>query len=228
MCSSDLRVENKVPVQVMKMVAEEQVRQVPVQVCKYVTEEKVEPVSVQVCKYVTEERSMQVPRIVEKKTPYSYTVRSPRTVVMRVPLDPCGNPIAAPAAAATPAPAAAARPAAAPAPAQSGPVKTFSDKPADAAPKAPEGWTGSGLEHVDPAKKAGSNGAVRADKPVEPAIGNRPVETIPTPSAKEPTVAPLGPAVEPPPPAADTRDVPAAETSGSTRRIEASHGDRST
>jgi hypothetical protein len=242
------RVDNKVPVQVMKMVAEEQVRQVPVQVCKFVTEERVEPVSVQVCKYVTEERTMQVPRVVEKKTPYTYTVRSPRTVAMRVPLDPCGNPIPS-AAAPMAAPAAAARPMAAPtaAPAlqtpPSGPVKTFSDKPADAPAKAAEGWHGSSLDHVDPTAKAG---AVRADRPVDDNAALKPIETIPAPAAKqdavapapkapatpeptpEPTVAPLGPAVEPAPPAADTRDVPAAETSSGLRRIEVASGDQST
>jgi hypothetical protein len=211
------------------------------QVCKFVTEERVEPVSVQVCKYVTEERTMQVPRVVEKKTPYTYTVRSPRTVVMRVPLDPCGNPIPS-AAASVPAPAAAARPAAAPTPAPalqsppSGPVKTFSDKPADAPAKSAEGWQGSALDHVDPDAKSAT---VRADKPVDGATSLKPIETIPTPAAKpdavapapkapEPTVAPLGPAVEPAPPAADTRDVPAAETSSGLRRIESVSGDRST
>ena len=251
------RVDNKVPVQTMRMVAEEQVRQVPVQVCRYVTEEKVEPISTQVCKYVTEERSMQVPRVVEKKTPYNYTVRSPRTVVMRVPLDPCGNPIptaavsAAPAAAARPTQAPMAAPTAAPSitPAEAGAMKTFSDKSSAAAPQAPEGWTGSAKPHVDPAQAE----AVRAQKPVENKAASegsnlRPVESIQTPPAKqpavkpapapgddptpratqEPTIAPLGPSVEPAPPAADTRDVPAAETSGGLLRIETSRGDRTT
>jgi hypothetical protein len=196
-------------------------------------------VSVQVCKYVTEERSVQVPRVVEKKTPYAYTVRSPRTVVMRVPLDPCGNPIPT---AAMAAPAAAARPAvsAAPAPtlqaAPSGPVKTFSDKPADAPAKPQEGWQDSTLDHVDPTTK---QGAVRAEKPVDDAAALKPIETIPAPAAKqdaavpapkspEPTVAPLGPSVAPAPPAADARDVPTAETSSGLRRIESVSGDRST
>lgn len=184
---------------------------------------------------------MQVPRVVEKKTPYSYTVRSPRTVVMRVPLDPCGNPLPA-AAAAMAAPAAAARPTTAPTAAPtlqtppSGPVKTFSDKPADAPAKPAEGWQGSALDHVSPDAKAG---VVRADKPVDGGTALKPIETIPTPAAtqdavtpappsQEPTVAPLGPAVEPAPPAADTRDVPAAETSSGLRRIEPVSGDRST
>jgi hypothetical protein len=224
-----------------------------------VAEERVEPVSTQVCKYVTEQRSMQVPRVVEKKTPYTYTVRSPRTVVMRVPLDACGNPIptAAAAPAIAPAPSAAARPAAAAAaaapaltPAEAGAMKTFSDKPADQPVKPQEGWTSSAQPHVDPAQAE----AVRAQKPVAPqqptaardeAANLRPIESIPAPPAKaeaaapqapaaapkpaqEPTVAPLGPSVEPAPPAADTRDVPAAETSGGLLRIEAIRGDRTT
>jgi hypothetical protein len=120
-------------------------------------------------------------------------------------------------------------------------VKTFSDKPADAPAKAVEGWHGSSLDHVDPTAKAG---AVRADKPVDDSAALKPIETIPAPAAKqdavapklpaapkptpEPTVAPLGPAVEPAPPAADTRDVPAAETSSGLRRIEVVSGDQST
>ena len=39
------------------------------------------------------------------------------------------------------------------------------------------------------------------------------------PTAPAPTVAPLGPAVEPAPPASDAKDVPAAETSRRLLRI---------
>jgi len=190
--------------------------------------------------------------------PYTYTVRSPRTVVMRVPLDPCGNPIPAAiqqTSAISSVPAAAARPSATPtpvaapslAPAEPAAAKTFSDKPA--APAA-EGWTGSGLQHVDPkqTQAAGSqaagnaSGAVRAEKPADADSALRPIETIPTPPAKNvvpapsaatpsPTVAPLntqpqldaqpqlGPAVEPAPPAAHLKDVPASETAGRLLRI---------
>jgi hypothetical protein len=215
---------------------------VQTQVMKYVTEEKVEPVQVQVMKYVTEERTMQVPRVVEKKTPYTYTVRMPRTVVTKVPLDPCGNPI--PAAAA---PAAASRPTSAPAPAlsaaDSGPLKTYSDRPADAPKKTEEGWGASSLDHVDPATgSAPMSGTVRAEKPTidAPAAERslKKIESIPAPAAKEPavapqpapqttpeqspTIAPPGPAVYPPPPASDPRDVPAAETSG--RSLTGRHG----
>jgi hypothetical protein len=197
-------------------------------------------------KYVTEQRTAQVPRVVEKKVPYTYTVRSPRTVVMRVPLDPCGNPIQAAiqqTSAVTPMPSAASRPAAAPAavappalsPAAPSATKTFSDKPAAAASPATEGWGSSNLQHVDP-KQAPASGAVRAEKPATTAGELKPLETIPTPAAKDaapapaavkpaPTVAPLsaqpqvGPAVEPAPPAASLKDVPASETAGRLLRI---------
>jgi hypothetical protein len=88
--------------------------------------------------------------------------------------------------------------------------------PAPAAKKAPEGWGGSDLKHVDPEAAA----AVRAEKPVESNL-----EPISAPDAKpsttdsrsapqpEPSVAPQGPAVEPAPPGGTTRDVPTAETS---------------
>ena len=237
------RVENQVPVTVCRMVPEEQVRQVQTQVMKYVTEEKVEPVQVQVMKYVTEERTMQVPRVVEKREPYTYTVRMPRTVVTKVPLDSCGNPIpAAPAAV----PAAVSRPTVTPAPALSAagsaPLKTYSDRPADAPRKVEEGWGASSLDHVDPAKGSSeSSGTFRVEKPAADTAATeslKKIEPIPAPAAQEPaaaggpqpgpkpapqpaaeqspTIAPPGPAVYPPPPANDPRDVPAAETSGSS------------
>jgi hypothetical protein len=157
----------------------------------------------------------------------------------------------APSAAARPATAPAATPPSL-TPAEAGARKTFSDKPADQPAKSQEGWTGSAQPHVDPSQAE----AVRAQKPVAPqqpsaarndndAATLRPIESIPTPPAKaeaaapqpqpaapkpaqEPTVAPLGPSVEPAPPAADTRDVPAAETSGGVLRVEAARGDRTT
>ena len=252
----DEQVVQQVPVQTVRMIPEEQVRQVPVQVCKFITEERVEPVSIQVMKYVTEQRTTQVPRVVEKKVPYTYTVRSPRTVVMRVPLDPCGNPIPAAVSqtsAVGTAPAAVARPTSAPSPvappslaptpavapeAAAAPTKTFSDK--SAVSPAAEGWTGSGLQHVDPKQAPATGnaaGAIRVEKPTDTGNELRSLETIPTPTGKDaaaapapavgqsPTVAPLnlqpqsGPAVEPAPPASDPKDVPASETSGRLLRI---------
>ena len=252
----DEQVVQQVPVQTVRMIPEEQVRQVPVQVCKFITEERVAPVSIQVMKYVTEQRTTQVPRVVEKKVPYTYTVRSPRTVVMRVPLDPCGNPIPAAVSqtsAVGTAPAAVARPTSAPSPvappslaptpavapeAAAAPTKTFSDK--SAVSPAAEGWTGSGLQHVDPKQAPATGnaaGAIRVEKPTDTGNELRSLETIPTPTGKDaaaapapavgqsPTVAPLnlqpqsGPAVEPAPPASDPKDVPASETSGRLLRI---------
>jgi hypothetical protein len=170
----------------------------------------------------------------------------PRTVVTKVPLDACGNPVpaaatAAPVTAATyesvPAPAAsAARPAlppsAATTPAESGPLKTFSDKPAEA-PAAAEGWKAAAV-HPEPAAQPE---AYRAQKPVEnPTSALRSIEPIPGPAAasspsavapveQAPTIAPPGPAVEPAAPAHDLRDVPAAKTSGTgfLRPIPADH-----
>ena len=252
----DEQVVQQVPVQTVRMIPEEQVRQVPVQVCKFITEERVAPVSIQVMKYVTEQRTTQVPRVVEKKVPYTYTMRSPRTVVVRVPLDPCGNPIPAAVSqtsAVGTAPAAVARPTSAPSPvappslaptpavapeAAAAPTKTFSDK--SAVSPAAEGWTGSGLQHVDPKQAPATGnaaGAIRVEKPTDTGNELRSLETIPTPTGKDaaaapapavgqsPTVAPLnlqpqsGPAVEPAPPASDPKDVPASETSGRLLRI---------
>ena len=165
---------------------------------------------------------MQVPRVVAKQVPYTYTVRSPRVVVTKVPVDACGNPLPA-------APAAAARPASSstPAPALSqprpeagsGPVRTYRDRPADGAAgeqaaEAEQGWGSSRLPHVDPQQ---GGAATEARRP--PSGGERTgAEDIPSPIAaeknQEPTVAPLGPAVEPAPPAHDERDLPVTGTSG--------------
>ena len=246
----------QVPVQTVRKVIERVENKVPVQVCKFVTEERVEPVSIQVMKYVTQQQTAQVPRVVEKKVPYTYTMRSPRTVVVRVPLDPCGNPIPAAVSqtsAVGTAPAAVARPTSAPSPvappslaptpavapeAAAAPTKTFSDK--SAVSPAAEGWTGSGLQHVDPKQAPATGnaaGAIRVEKPTDTGNELRSLETIPTPTGKDaaaapapavgqsPTVAPLnlqpqsGPAVEPAPPASDPKDVPASETSGRLLRI---------
>lgn len=192
---------------------------------------------------------MQVPRTVEKREPYTYTVRMPRTVVTKVPLDACGNPLpAAPAAASVetvPAPTAA-RPAApampAPSlkPADGGPVKTYSDKPADAAAAATDGWKASTLDHSAPASPTKGSEAIRAEKPAADAGTLKNIEPIPAPPARQPaaaaaapventpTVAPLGPAVEPAPPVHDERDVPAAKTSGPGRGLIAIPSDHTT
>ena len=260
------RIDHKLPVQTMRMVAEEQVRQVPVQVCKIVSEDRVEPVSVQVCKYVSEQRTAQVPRIVETKVPYTYSVRSPRTVVMRVPLDACGNPL--PSVSLTNLPSATAKPitaSGAPGSTATSPpalvptdpplTKTFSDKPADAQSDLAPGWKDSSLDHIDPSTQSGEQPApartFRAEKSILPRTsepstgsGDRSIETIPAPAAKqpgptrvgtpadsstEPAVAPLGPAVEPAPPAIDPKDVPTAEVSGLNRatQIESAQPDQS-
>jgi len=160
-------------------------------------------------------------------------VRMPRTVVTKVPLDPCGNPLpaaAAPAALApalpaaatyeqVPAPAAsAARPET---PAATAPLKTFSDKPTAAVAPAAEGWTASPLRHIDPTTSASAE-LRTVEKPLAPTAESisspaAPAATAPTanvPSEPTPTVAPTGPAVEPAQPAHDLRDVPAAKTSG--------------
>ena len=144
---------------------------------------------------MTEQRTAQVPRVVAKQVPYTYTVRRPRTVVTRVPLDACGNPIAVPAAPVAlpapqlPAPAAASRPMAPAAPATApqqpapqapadGPIKTYSDRPTDQAPANNEGWKNSDLKHVDPeAASAGESTGPTGSK------ANRPqAPTEPTPA----------------------------------------------
>jgi hypothetical protein len=159
----------------------------------------------------------------------------PRTVVTKVPLDPCGNPLPA-AAAAAPAALAPALPAAAtyeqvPAPAATAarpetpaataPLKTFSDKPAPAVAPAAEGWTASPLRHIDPTTSAAAE-LRTVEKPVaptselisSPAAPAAPAPPVNVPSEPPPTVAPAGPAVEPAPPAHDLRDVPAAKATG--------------
>jgi hypothetical protein len=99
------RVEQQTPIQVCKMVEEEHVRRIPVTTCRMVTEEHVEQIPVQVCTMEAVEQTVRIPRYVEKQVPVTYLRQVPRVVVMRVPIDPCGDPccgtetvIAAPAA----------------------------------------------------------------------------------------------------------------------------------
>jgi len=162
-----------------------------------------------------------------------------------VPLDSCGNPLpmalAAPQSAGlqSAVPVSAARSAAAPQTApvvapslsstepvapKTSPTKTYSDKPADAPAKGEEGWKGSGLQHIDPAKTladtsepsngrsgSGTGNPIRTEKPAA-GDGNLgkvdlgTAETIPTPlgtvsppslvAPQEPTIAPVGPATD--------------------------------
>jgi len=143
-------------------------------------------------------------------------VRSPRTVVLRVPLDPCGNPIPAAPVPAAPAPAATSRSAAtspvvpatalepaekaspraetarpaAPSltPSEAATLKTFGDAaPAPAAQL--EGWGPSPLKQVDPATGATS---IVAEKPLAPESADPPlrkIESIPAPAPKAPATA---------------------------------------
>jgi hypothetical protein len=112
------------------------------------------------------------------------------------------------------------------APADSGPVKTFSDKPADAPAPVADGWKASEYGRGT-AAQATQPEAYRAEKPAADADAGtalRRIESIPSPAASEPaasipaekapTVAPVGPSVDPAPPAHDPRDIPAAGTSG--------------
>jgi hypothetical protein len=82
-------VDNKVNVQVCHMVETEVVNKIPVRTMKMVDEEKTEKVQVQVCKYVEEEKTVSEPVHVTKKVPVTFTERVPRTVVMRIPVEPC-------------------------------------------------------------------------------------------------------------------------------------------
>jgi hypothetical protein len=54
-----------------------------------VEEEKCEQYQVRVCKWVCEKHNVQVPRVVHKEVPVTYTYRVPRTVMVRVPCNPC-------------------------------------------------------------------------------------------------------------------------------------------
>jgi hypothetical protein len=84
-------VENKVPVQVCRMVPEEVVRKVPVTTCKMAYEERVEQEPVRVCRQVAVSETVRIPQCVERRVPVTYTYRVPHTIVNKIPLDPCGN-----------------------------------------------------------------------------------------------------------------------------------------
>jgi len=88
------RVERQVPVQVCRMVAEQRVCRIPVTTCRTIYEQRVEQRPVQVCRMVAVQETVRVPRCVEKRTPLTCTYYVPRVVCCRVPLDPCGVPVA--------------------------------------------------------------------------------------------------------------------------------------
>jgi hypothetical protein len=85
------RVNYKVPVRTCRWVQQEMVRKVPVTTRRMVYEERVEQTPVQVCRMVSEVRTVQRPRTVASWKPYTTVRRVPRTVVMRVPMDPCST-----------------------------------------------------------------------------------------------------------------------------------------
>jgi hypothetical protein len=158
---------------------------------------------------VTEERTMQVPRVVEKRTPVVYTERVPRTVVYRVPIDSCGNPIpnvsASTLSSSSPSVAPAVSSVAKPASSETKslpsnqPTATFGES-SSIAPKGStttEGWQQSARKHIDP-DSSDESSRVRVQKPSPIAVP--PIETIPTPApALGPAVEPAAPATEPEP-----------------------------
>jgi hypothetical protein len=83
------RINYKVPVKTCRWVEQEMVRKVPVTTQRVVYEERAERVPVQVCKWVTENQTVREPRTVATWKAYESQQCVPRTVVMRVPTDPC-------------------------------------------------------------------------------------------------------------------------------------------
>jgi hypothetical protein len=185
---------------------------------------------------VNEERTAQVPRVVEKRTPYTYTVRSPRTVVLRVPLDPCGNPIpTAPAAVSAAAPRSAASssgvvPAtaitplpsakpAAPAPAASTPTATAAPAltPAEAAPLK----TFRDVAPAETAKPAAEGWGPSPLKHADPAVGSPASSGAPT--VAERPVAP-GEVAAPPLQKIEVIPLPSAKAPATTAPTEAVNG----
>ncbi len=83
------RVNYKIPVKTYRWVQQEMVRKIPVTTQRIVHEERVDQVPVRVCRMVTEVRKVQEPRTVASWKPYQAMRCVPRTVIMRVPVDPC-------------------------------------------------------------------------------------------------------------------------------------------
>jgi len=126
------RINYKIPVKTCRWVEQEMVRKVPVTTQRIVYEEHAEQVPVQVCKWVTENQAVREPRTVATWKPYEAQQCVPRTVVMRVPLDPCYSDLPT----TTyyyPAPASPALP-----PAPSGSATTRQRVPTEAEPEQPE------------------------------------------------------------------------------------------
>ena len=84
-------VDNKVPVTVCRMVPEEVVRKVPVTTYRVRTKSGLNSSRCRFAGWWPRPRRCAFPRQLVKKVPVVYTYRVPRTVIYKVPVDPCGN-----------------------------------------------------------------------------------------------------------------------------------------
>jgi hypothetical protein len=232
-------------VQVCKFVTEERVEPVSIQVMKYVTEQRTAQVPRVVEKKVPYNYTVRSPRTVVMRVPLdpcgnpipaaiqqTSAVTTTPAAVARPATEPA--PVAPPAL--TPAEPAAPK-TFSDKPAAAAPAATEGWTGSNLQHVDPKPSQGSASQNG-----GNASGAVRVEKPATTAGELRSIETIPTPAAKDaapapaaakpgPTVAPLntqpqlnaqpqsGPAVEPAPPAADVRDVPASETASRLLRI---------
>ncbi len=243
----------QIPVQVCKMVSEDRVEPVSVQVCKYVTEQRTAQVPRIVEKKVPYTYTVRSPRTVVMRVPLD----SCGNPVVSQSISGVSTGAVQPMQAASPAaPALGAAETTStktfsekPAATDSRVEKSWQESSLDHVdPKQSSGTDGRSAVRAEKPFEAGANST--KDRASE----LRAIETIPAPAAQssaptsaptstpsralqppaapdqEPTVAPLGPAVEPAPPANDTRDVPATETSDFGRGLtnEVSHNNRST
>jgi hypothetical protein len=243
----------QIPVQVCKMVSEDRVEPVSVQVCKYVTEQRTAQVPRIVEKKVPYTYTVRSPRTVVMRVPLD----SCGNPVVSQSISGISTGAVQPMQAASPAaPALGAAETTStksfsekPAATDSRVEKSWQESSLDHVdPKQSSGTDGRSAVRAEKPFEAGANST--KDRASE----LRAIETIPAPAAQssaptsaptstpsralqppaapdqEPTVAPLGPAVEPAPPANDTRDVPATETSDFGRGLtnEVSHNNRST
>ncbi|HUT14471.1 MAG TPA: hypothetical protein VMY42_28555 [Thermoguttaceae bacterium] len=83
-----------IPYKVCRMVEQQYVREIPVTTYRMAWEEREQDVSYRVCRMQPFQETVRVARCVEKRIPVTYTCSVPRVVCCRIPLDPCGQPLA--------------------------------------------------------------------------------------------------------------------------------------
>ena len=83
----------QIPYTETRYVEEIVMRKVPVTETEYVEVTEVEPYEVQTARWTTINQEVEVPKVIRRRVDYEVTRNVARTVMMKLPIDECGNPV---------------------------------------------------------------------------------------------------------------------------------------